>query len=233
MGLGEFSGDLTIVRARKSSLGLAELAQPIGYAAWRKQMPRRPDNQQRNVFNPDDPRSANRLLKRMNSKVGKFVGVVAMLDETPIGYAWAADDVGNMSPWEQRAKTVAGALSGKKPYAWSAQINVLPDYQGRGVGSALLTEVYGPFDDDAKGTAYVFDENSAALGWFRKRGFSPSPEAPVDPNDRPGGPDMYFGEGAVHVAQWRLEAPSTQEVIEITGQIAALPQYQVLERATI
>jgi|GEM_PF-1274800 len=226
MAVNDTGGELTIVHANKPTLALAEVAQPIGHAAWSERMPHRSDAQLRHVFDPDDPKVAERLLAKMESKVGTFSGVIALLDGQPVGYAWAADDVGNLSPFKQRVKTAAGLLKGQKPYAWTGHINVLPEHQGKYIGNALLTEVLAPFDDDQRPTAYVFDENGLTLDWFMARGFAPRPEKPVDPNGRPDGPDLYFGEGATHVQQWRLEAPSTQTVIGILQQ-RGLPQYTV------
>lgn len=227
--VGETNNGLTIIRTPEPTLGLAQIAQSIGYAAWRERMPHRPDSQQRHVFDPDNQQNTNKLLVKMKSKVGKFVGVVAILDNGPIGYAWAANDVGNLSPTRQKAKILAGKLKGQKPYAWNAHINVHPEHQGNGLGTALLHEVLSPFKNEQKATAYVFDENQITLNWFKKRGFSPRPDEPTDPNDNPDGPDIYFGEGADHVLQWRLEAPSTETVMNITGNYHNLPLYQVVE----
>jgi GNAT superfamily N-acetyltransferase len=221
--------ELKIVRYREPSLKLAELAQPIGLTAWRQRMPHRPEHQHLNVFNPEDPKNAEKLLDRMHSKIGNFVFVTAIIDEEVVGYSWAADDVGNMSPAKQKLKTAAGKLQGKKPFAWVAQINVLPDYQHAGIGSALLHEVVEPFDEDQKPVAYVFDENQLTLNWFRKRAFAARPAEPVDPSPDPEGPDIYFGEGAEHVSQWRLEAQS----VEIGARRAASRSYGLTDYNTV
>ncbi len=225
----ETNRGLTIIRTRKPSLELAQLAQPIGYAAWKERMPQRPDSQVRNVFNPDNPQNAEKLLARMKSKVGKFVGVVAVKNEQQIGYAWATDDVGNMNHLMQYAKVLGGKWKGEKPFVWNAHINVLPEWQGKGVGSVLLREVLAPFDSDQRVSAYVFDENVAALGWFMSRGFKPRPKKPVDPNEKPSGPDMYFGEGAEHVSQWRFEAPSVDVVLSTEAEGVDRSRYEVVE----
>lgn len=207
---------LTLVRFRVPTLELAQAVQPIGYAAWREQLSgTRSDAEIRHVFDPDNSHdNAEALLERMRSKVGLFVGVIALFEGQEIGFAFAADDVGNMSRPAQHAKRVAGRLAGKKPFVWTAHLNVHPDFQGQGVGTAMHQEVYTPFGKDRRRTAYVFDENARAVNWFKKRGYEARPDRPVDPNPDSSGPDLYFGEGAGHVGQWRLEAPPPETVSE-------------------
>ncbi len=202
-----FEQGLSIIRIHEPTLEFTTTAQFIGHEAWSVRLPKRSDNEIRHVFNPDNPQNAKKLLERMNSKIGQFVGTIALKNGEPIGYAWAHDDIGNMSIAQQKFKMMAMKLDGKKPYIWVAHINVLSSYQSKGIGSVLLKETLDPFDDDKKISTYVFDENQLTLNWFKKFGFIPKPKDAVDPNDRKDGPDIYFGEGAEHVSQWRLEAP--------------------------
>lgn len=225
----EFDKNLIVHLRHQPSLEFAQLAQIIGYDAWSARMPDRPINQMRQMFNPDNQRNAENLLEKMNSKIGQFVGAVAVRNDEPIGYAWTHDDVGNMSLAQQKMKTLAKKLKGEKPYVWVAHINVLTRYQSKGYGSILLREILKPFDDDQKVSTYVFDENQITLNWFKKFGFSPRPEHPVDPNGKPDGPDIYFGEGADHVLQWRLEAQSNKSVRDSIENRTIWPPYSVVE----
>ncbi len=207
---------------------LSESAQEIGYEAWRHRLTTRSDYEIKNMFNPGSLKTIEKFQKNIARKIGRFVSVIAFQSNEPIGYAWAADDVGNLTPAQQRAKTLALKARGRKPYAWIAQINVLPDYQGEGIGSAMLFEVLKPFSNDQKPTAYVFDENQPTLSWFRSLDFYARPEKPTDPNDQANGPDLYFGLAADHVLQWRLEAESVDSVRKNLGKIV-LPNYVVRE----
>lgn len=227
----EIDNGWTIVRSKKPSLRLAQLAQSIGYTAWTDRMPHRPDTQMRNVFDPDKPQKAEKLLARMSSKIGRFVSVVAYIGEEPVGYAWATDDVGNMSLIKQRVKTFVGnKVKGQKPYAWNAQINALTNYQNHGVGSSMLDRVYEPFDDDQMGGAYSFKENPETRAWFLKRAFYARPTRPVDPNENPYDPDIYFGVGAEHVMQWRFESESIYNVRKNIAEMGLLiPHVEVVD----
>lgn len=225
----EIGGNLRIARTRIPSLVFARLAQPIGYEAWHAKAAqgeiKRTDAEIRHMFDPDNTYgNAERLYQRMHEKVGMFVGVVALLEDEPIGYTWAADDVGAGTSAAQYAKRLAYAAKGKKPYAWVAQINVLPDCQNQGVGSVMLEEVLAPFDFYQKPTAYVFDENKRSLAWFKARGFGARPDAPEQKIG-------YFGNDAAPVMQWRLEALCVGTVqCSITAHCPPeLPYYELLE----
>ncbi len=220
--------ELIIVRSDQKTEQFARLAQSIGYAAWTNRFPNRPDVQIRNAFNPDSDENAYELMDRMHSKIGQFVCNLAILDGRTIGYAWAADDVGNISPFQQKLKTFGGELlKNEKPYAWLAQINVLPEYQGNGVGTVLLNRTLEPFAKDQRVSAYSIMENQSAIRWFENHGFSPRPAEPKDPADDVNGPDKYFGEGAEHVMQLRLQADSVKSVIT-TLHPDVLPLHRVI-----
>lgn len=185
------------------SLELAKIAQEIGFRAWGDAMPKR-RSELRHTFDPFRPKyNADRLLVRMQSKEGVFRSVTAYAGELAVGYAWAADDISG--GFAARALKKA---TGKKPYAWIAQVNVLPEFQGRGIGSNLVSKALEPFNSTQKPTAYVFEENPKALRWFTDRGFAPKPEEPTEKYD-------YFGESAYPVKQFRLEAESVSRVITL------------------
>lgn len=222
---------LTIIRTREPSPNFADLAQAIGFAAWQGVLRRRPDEQIRHTFNPHGlPNRSAKLLSRMRSKNGgEFVGTAAYFDGQVAGYAWAAEDLGNVSLGVQLTKRA----NGEEPVVWNAQLNVLPRSQGRGIGTILLRETLVPFDENRRVTADIFDENSYGLQWYRNWGFEPEPDHPSDPNKRPDGPDKYFGEGAEHALQWHFVAPSVDEVInriERQSDIARGHHYNVVEQ---
>ena len=220
--------NLTILRSNEPSYSLADEAQKIGYAAWSDRFSNRPKSQIENVFNANSIEKIEKLQKAFAKKIGRFVSVIAMQDTDPVGYAWGSDDVGNMSITNQKIKQAALKINGKKPYAWVAQINVLPEYQREGIGSAMLKELLTPFDDDQRVSTYVFHENQLTLGWFLDMGFDTIPNEPVDPSDNPDGPDYYFGTEAEHVLQWRLQASSVDDIVNKLGKIV-LPEYKLVE----
>jgi GNAT superfamily N-acetyltransferase len=189
----------TIERLSTPDIEFAQLAQVIGLQATAQQLePTRTEDVVRHMFNPD-PTSGNagRLLSRMQEKDGLFVGVIASVDEQAVGYAWAAEDVSG-SPLAQFAKSV---LLRRLPYAWLAQINVLPEFQGKGIGSSLMRAVYEPFRNDLITTTYVFKENPRVLEWFGKRGMTA--EEPPEPKYD------YFGKTELAVDQYRMVGEKT------------------------
>ena len=206
------SGDLTIITQSEPTLELAQIAQPIGHAAWANAMTERTDEQIRYSFDENNPNSDQYLFEKMQSKVGRFAGVIAVIDGVKVGYAWGTDDVGNYSIGKQKIYTYAGKIVGKKPFVWGAQINVTPSFQDQGVGAVMFEELLKQFDDDQRGAVYVFEENKKAFRWFSRRRFEPKPPKSYDPNDSEDyrTPDRYFGPGK-HVKQFRLESESIEE----------------------
>ena len=101
-------------------------------------------------------------------------------------------------------------MLGRRPYAWLAQINVLPEHQEKGVGSNLFRAALEPFKNDQIPTTYVFEENPRTIEWFTKRGMS----VEGDPVEK----TIYFGDGTP-VQQLRMVGPGTLRVRNITGQI--------------
>jgi GNAT superfamily N-acetyltransferase len=219
--------DLAIHRWHQPSINLADAAQSIGYEAWSDRLDKRSDDEIRHVFNPDSEEMPQILYEQMAKRIGRFVGVMAFSGDEKIGFAWATDDVGTQNPLLQRLKHLGGTIFHKKPYAWTAQLNVRPEYQKQGVGSALLVEVLKPFELDQPATAYTFEENQYAFNWLLKRGFEPIPTYPVDPNIELYSNDLYFG-SKEHVSQWRLEAPGTRSVIVFTRQ-HQIPDYSMFD----
>jgi len=195
-------------------------AQEIGFRAWLAQFGAyRTSMEIRRMFDPVVPnKNAERLLEQMQEKaeIGLFSGIVALRGSMEVGYAWAADDMSGGRGERFYKKHVKG----RKPYAWLAQINVLPKYQRQGIGSAMMLEVLEPFDIYQRPTAYVFDENPDVLKWFRRRGFSPSEQKPTKKYD-------YFGEEADPAMQWCLVAPGIGVVQDFIRRSGELPIYYV------
>jgi len=217
----DIGSELTMIRIAKPTFEFALEAQKIGHAAWLDRMPDREERIKR-VFDPNDTRIAYKLLEKMRSKVGTFAGVLALEDRKPIGYAWANDDVGNLSRPVQYAKTTIGKLKGEKPYAWLAQENVKPDHQQNGTGTIMAIELMKSFDSDQKVSTYVFDENLITLNWFRRLGMNPRPDKPVPITE-------YFGEDTDPVYQWRLESSSAADFTKaLHHSDNRLPDYTVL-----
>lgn len=212
------ANDLTIVDYSSPDMDLARIAQDIGHTSWVYRLADRSEDEISRVFDPGNEDSARLLYDRMSSKIGKFASAVCMFDNDPIGYCWANEDVGNIPKPIQMTKTMLGKITGKEPYVWIAQINVLPAYWNKGIGSLLLKSTLEKFKDTRKVSTYVFDENMPTLEWFGKLGFYPKPAYAIDPNKNdPNGPDYYFGEGAKHIHQWRLEHQSVGSLLRSLG----------------
>jgi ribosomal protein S18 acetylase RimI-like enzyme len=197
---------ITVKKLSSPTLAFTKAAQQIGYAAWKERFTQRTEAEIRMMFNPNGPdhqANAHKLLQRMQAKaeVGKFSGVLALDGLKTIGYSWAADDA-PASPQQASPDTVKAA----KPYVWIAHINVLPAYQGKGIGSLLLQNMLQEFDADQVPTAYVFEENQPTLRWMESLGFIRNPDTPRIKYD-------YFGDDKAPVEQWRLTGQSVQETL--------------------
>ena len=195
-------------------------AQEIGFRAWLAQFgAHRTSMEIRRMFDPVVPnKNAEKLLEQMQEKaeIGLFSGIVALRGSMEVGYAWAADDMSG----GRGERFYKKHIKGRKPYAWLAQINVLPEFQRQGIGSSMLLEVLDPFDTHQRPTAYVFDENPDVLKWFSQRGFSPSERKPTKKYD-------YFGEEADPAMQRRLVAPGIGVVQDFIRRSGELPIYYV------
>ncbi len=212
------TSELKIVDHSSPDMDLARIAQDIGHSAWFYRLSERSEDEISRFFNPGDEGSARLLYDRMNSKIGKFAEAVCMYHGDTIGYCWAREDVDSDTKATQLTKTLLRKVVRKEPYVWVAQINVLPAYWNKGVGSLLLKSTLENFKDTRKVSTYVFDENTPTLEWFRKLGFYPKPPHAIGPNENdPNGPDYNFGEDAKHVHQWRLEHQSVRSLLRALG----------------
>lgn len=192
------------------TIAFAEIAQRIGFEAWRDRFPERSESEIRHMFNPDSSQKAQQLLAYMEQKAsfGRFVGAMAFHSEVEkatedlIGYAWAADDMSG--GWPTRA---VKKIRRQRPYAWLAQLNVVPEMQSRGIGSRLASAAFSLFDGDQKPTTYVFAENPKTMRWFMTQGFAVAGDSVQM---------AYFGEdeGIAPVQQQRLQGYRVAQVIE-------------------
>ena len=200
----------------------------IGNAAWAAQLPWRTAQEIDRVYPPDsyhtkpslhdtidDINYANRLGWRMR-QFGRGVIVVAVapelkdlpIDQQVVGYAVLRNDVSG-SPLKRFLKTYPRR---QPPYAWLQSINVRPEFQGQGIGAALLRTAAEAFPSDQPSTAYVFDENPEALGYFARLGYAKTTEKPDPKTD-------YFGPDNEPVQQWRLLAPNIGDVALLAKQV--------------
>lgn len=181
--------------------------QRIGRAAWLAQLDKRSVSEIEHVYNPKDPRLVADQAKLIATiKRGEYLGAIVSTSgsiQRPklAGFAAIKQDVsGNVVERFVKAKMLR-----RSPYATVSSINVLPEYQGLGVGSCLMWGLSESryIDDDMVPTAYVFDENQSALNFFNRLGFKKVPE------DQPASPQVdYFGPNTLPPYMWRLEAKS-------------------------
>lgn len=193
--------DVVYETIKKPTFQFAFIAQSIGYQAWIHRFTERSDTEIRQMFAPDGATqvsNAEKSFQRMQGKSaqGKFCGVLALHDSRVVGFGWAADD---MAVSVQQPPT-------ETPYVWLAHSNVLPGFQGNGIGHGLIKSRLQNFDVEQKPVAYVFDENQPTIRLFEKLGFMKNPSEPRVKYE-------YFGSSFEPVQQWRLEAPNVGEVL--------------------
>ncbi len=92
-------------------------------------------------------------------------------------------------------------FNGQRPYAWIQSENVLPEFQGRGIGLQLINQAIAYFDPRQRMTSYVLGENQASMGFYQNLGFLKSAAEPTIKEE-------FFGPGTPAAEQWRLEASS-------------------------
>lgn len=202
---GEVTPDLT-----------AEL-QTIGLKAWSHGLRNTRDREEVGYyFGPHTYEAAHKRFKSF-ARHGSLVVATALCNGSkPIGYAMVRNDVSG-GLLERMAKRVA---SREHVYAWLAQINVDADYQSHGIGTQLLARTLETFPGEQQPTAYIFDENTLALRWFKRVGFelNPDPQAP-----REDVAYAYFGPNNSRVDQRRYAAPDVRTVLQIAQ--SKLAQY--------
>lgn len=195
----------------------------VGYNAWSDgfKRTRRPD-EIRHTFNPNEVENTrsqhgrDRHIRRAQHQYSEFAarGILAVardaLDDPVnrpiVGYAMAREDVsGNVV-----ARTAKRLTRPDKVYAWLAQVNVLPQYQQKFIGTDLVAIALGEdFKPEQIPTTYIFTENEVVWNAAVKLGFALSPidQGPTVTHE-------YFGEDNAPVHQYRLAAPSVEHVID-------------------
>lgn len=209
----------------------APLTARIGHGAWSSQFPQRSPQEISHIYGElardttvleafDDLQRANTFGLAFR-KYGRGAVLAAYAPELPaekaadrmVGYAVMRNNVsGNLA-----ARLGKTYVKHQPPYAWLRSINVLPDYQGRGIGSALIAAlaVTENFTPQQVSTAYVFEENERSLHYFETIGYKLDPVNGYEVND-------YFGEGTKPVKQLRLTAP-----LQAVAQSAAARSLQL------
>lgn len=77
---------------------------------------------------------------------------------------------------------VYGYESGNGPIAWVREVGVLPEYQGRGIGRALIESAlqYGVERGAVRAFLMADDCNAGAIALYKKLGFEPNDEVQID-----------------------------------------------------
>jgi ribosomal protein S18 acetylase RimI-like enzyme len=233
-----FDGNLQIHNFRnRYSFVAAGTCREIGREAWSSQLQRTPDEiahaftTKKSFETISDMLIANRRA-RMGGRLslnGSGVLLFAKLpslpvypDEQTIGYAIVRQAESGSLP----ARAVKSFVMRQQPYVNIQSINVRPEYQGMGVGSALIHAALEHFGADQKPTAYVFEENQRGLETFGKMGFvkTPAGQEPEPQKD-------YFGPNTQPPRQWRLEAESAYDVqVAIVDRLGdRFPEYVTVD----
>lgn len=71
---------------------------------------------------------------------------------------------------ESKLKAVAGFK--RYPYPYFHDVDVRPDYQGQGVGSALMLTMLKEFKGDKPASLYAYEGNEPSITWFEELGFA-------------------------------------------------------------
>lgn len=188
---------------------LAALAQDIGYEAWARELQGiRPQGGVARVYKrPGDSsmESEELLLDEMLAAEaeGRFSAVVAYVGEQAVGYAWAAE-VSSPSPLLRRVSARVGLSDPIRKPVQIKEINVLPEFQHQGLGSIILYELIGPYNQYQRPQADVPVEMENTVSWFQDRSFGESAESPE--------PDHRFGQAEKPVIVQRLVAPGVDLV---------------------
>lgn len=210
---------LKIINVNEPDIYLTNIAQSIGFNTWRKSL-NRSDLEIQAVFNPLGPSTSEKVLEIFKQEKGRFRGSIAYLGEKAVGYSLVQEDHPKL-----RTQFINKLLR-KKSDVWLSEINVLPNYQKRGIGSSLLVESLKDFSAKQKPITFVLDEQKSTFRWFKKRGFYPEPNHFHQD-------DFYFGETSKPVSEWRLEAESVAEVISSIHKHHKLPNYLVDRQKTL
>lgn len=163
---------------------LATVVQQIGFTAYRQALvATRTHEEVSRVYDPweEIDKNAHELFKEMKAKEaeGRFNAVVAMFGDQAVGYAWASE------PKPDFLTRALNKLRSVQPRVVIEDIAVLPEFQGRGVGTEMIRDLLKSFDPKQVPEAVVMQELPGAVDWFMKRGFGE--------NMHPPEPDHRFG----------------------------------------
>jgi len=232
----EPSGELLLAEVTVPHTELVRSFQEAGQAAWTKQLEgTRTPEEVAYVYDPTDPDHLEAQAEGIRQKAQDGGVYLALAhaeggEVNMVGYAAAFSHMSGNG----LARAIKGHVFGREPYVEISIVNVVPGFQRKGHGGRLLMELTNRFGETQHPTAYVFDENQVALGYFQRRGFvfSPSREPQADRRKKPQTPTPqkdYFGPGTEPAQQWRLEAPEgAGELRSDINHIAIVAGHQAL-----
>lgn len=191
------------------SMDLAQYLQFIALRGWTNVLSDRGPQELKTQFQPYDIDHV-RGVREVYREFAQTSGLIVAYDESnpdPIGFALAREDVSG-NPAMQFVKR---NFMKDKVYAWIRHVCIDGPSQRQGHFRPLIAEALSTpgFRPEQIPTAYIFDENTVALGAFQRLDFALSPD-PQEPTILQG----YFGEG-LPVAQRRFAAPSVEHVLEL------------------
>jgi GNAT superfamily N-acetyltransferase len=189
------------------------LAAPIAYDAWKDQLPDRTEAEIDYLYGDFACDTAMLEyydgLKRVNTfgtlgRLGKGAIIAAYAAELPgktglgkyVGYA-------EMRNFRAGNWTSNNCTKRQLPLAWLREVNVLPEYQGHGIGSAMIAGLATLFKPGQTSTVNVLEENQRGLRYFATLGY---PSEPFSADEIP----EYFGPGSTPAKRLRLAAPLAQ-----------------------
>jgi GNAT superfamily N-acetyltransferase len=187
----------------------ALLAAPIAYAAWKAQLPHRSEEEIDYLYG--DFACDTAMLEYYGGlQLANNFGTLGRLGKGAIIAAYAAELPGKTGPgkyigYAEMRNYRAGKLSPKRrlPLAWLHEVNVLPEYQGRGIGAAMIAGLATRFESGQMSTVNVLEENKRGLQYFANLGY---PSDPFSADEIP----EYFGPDSAPAKRLRLAAPLAQ-----------------------
>jgi ribosomal protein S18 acetylase RimI-like enzyme len=203
---------LAIVRSNQPTLELAQLAQTIGLEAWQDMVPARAESVL-NTFDPNDPSKTKLLFESMDQQTGRFFGLVAYIAGSAVGYIMVHEETSKL-PLIKAYGSIRGHLANVR----ISQINVLPEFQNKGIGRLLIRGALEQYEAFQKVKANVPAENNEAFEWFIKLGFI-SKNFPTNNYD-------WYG-NIVDEQQHRLLAPNVWSVLATIQDLSRPKLYEI------
>lgn len=122
---------------------------------------------------------------------------------TPVGYSAAYNEL-SMQPITRLKDRLKHPL--KHAHVLLAELNVLPEFQGYGIGRRLVSDAYKMYDARKIPTAWVFEESVAAQGLLRQLGFE------INPPNQEATKRQSLGPLAPMTSEYHMMAPSVAAV---------------------